>query len=232
MTISKNSIIRLSKYRKALQRFKKLSLIKVFSTNIAESVGVTSIQVRKDFSIFNINGKKKGGYVINELLFELNKILGKDEIHSIIIVGDGKIGQALTHYPGFEKDSFRIVAVFDSDPQKTDKKAKIPIFHTDDMIPFISKHKIKYAMITVPESSAQNVLDLLVISGIKGVLNFAPIQLRHPGYMVIGNVNIVLELENVVYFSKVLELYGQPTVKIQDRPKQIALYCPKPLVEK
>ncbi len=77
METGKKLIIRLSQYKNALERLKSLGFVKVFSDNISDSVGVTPSQVRKDFSIFGIPGNKKGGYLINDLVEELRKILGK-----------------------------------------------------------------------------------------------------------------------------------------------------------
>jgi redox-sensing transcriptional repressor len=202
---NKNSIIRLSRYKNALKRLKTMGFGRIFSDNLADAIGVNSSQVRKDFSIFGISGNKRGGYQIDELIGHLNNILGKNIIQHAIIVGAGNIGAALAKYEGFEKDGIKIDAVFDADPLKINPQAAIPVLHADDMIEFIQKNDIRIGIIAVPESAAQQVLDLMVLSGVKGVLNFAPIRLRAPKECVVNNVNLVLELENVIYFSNLLE---------------------------
>jgi len=178
---------------------------RVFSDNLAEAIGVTPSQVRKDFSIFGISGNKRGGYQIDELIEHLNKILGKNTIKHTIIVGAGNIGAALAKYDGFEKDGIKIDALFEVDSLKVNPWAAIPILHTDTMVEFIQSNDIRIGIIAVPETAAQHVLDLMVLSGVKGVLNFAPIRLRAPKECVVNNVNLVLELENVIYFSNLLE---------------------------
>jgi len=178
---------------------------RIFSDNLADAIGVMPSQVRKDFSIFGISGNKRGGYQIDELIEHLNNILGKNTIKHAIIVGAGNIGAALAKYDGFEKDGIKIDAVFEGDPLKVNTQASIPVLHADDMIEFIQNNDIRIGIIAVPEAGAQQVLDLMVLSGVKGVLNFAPIRLRCPKECVVNNVNLVLELENVIYFSDLLE---------------------------
>ena len=89
---NKNCIIRLSRYKNALIRFKTLGFIKIFSEYLADAVGVTSAQVRKDFSLFGISGNKRGGYQIDALITKLNSILGKNEVQKVVLVGAGQLG--------------------------------------------------------------------------------------------------------------------------------------------
>ena len=205
MITNKNSIIRLSKYKDALYRLKNLGFVKVFSDNLADAVGVTASQVRKDFSIFGISGSKRGGYQIDQLIEKLNQILGKNIIQKVIIAGLGNIGMALMKYRGFEKEGINIVAMFDIDPAKFDRNAKVPILPLDEMKEYIRVNNIKMGIIAVPDVAAQQVLDVMLGAGIKGVLNFAPIRLRAGSDAVINNVNLISELENVMYFVNTME---------------------------
>jgi redox-sensing transcriptional repressor len=204
MIANKNYIIRLSNYRNALKRFKKLGFIRVFSDNLADAVGVTSSQVRKDFSLFGITGNKKGGYQIEDLTKKLDSLLGKDRIQPVVLIGAGKIGEALINYKAFEPEGIRIVAAFDVDEKKINRKAPIPVLSLDELKEYIKKNKIEIGIIAVPESVAQQVMDEMVEAGIKGVLNFAPIHLRGKEETVINNANLRLELENVIYFVNAL----------------------------
>jgi redox-sensing transcriptional repressor len=177
-----------------------LGFVKVFSDNLADAIGVTSSQVRKDFSIFGVGGNKRGGYQIDSLLDRLNTILGKERIEKVIVAGVGHIGQALLRYRGFEKEGIQIVAGFDIDPARFNKHADIPIFSIDELKDFVRKQDIKIGIIAVVDIAAQQVADLMFSAGIKGVLNFAPIRLKAPEECVINNMNVELELENVIYF--------------------------------
>ena len=202
---NKNSIIRLSRYKNALKRLQKTGISRVYSDNLADAIGVTSSQGRKDFSLFGICGNKRGGYQIDELITHLNNILGKNIIQQAVIVGAGNIGAALAKYDGFIKEGIRIVAVFDKDQEKLNPATDVPVLSLEKIIDFIQANDIRIGIIAVPEHSAQQVLDLMVLAGVKGVMNFAPIRLRSPKECVVNNVNLVLELENVIYFSNLLD---------------------------
>jgi redox-sensing transcriptional repressor len=198
--MSKSTIIRLSRYKNTVKRLKNLGFVKIFSDNIADAIGVTPSQVRKDFSMFGISGNKRGGYKVEELLEKLNSILGKDRVYDAVVAGVGNIGKALISYNGFEKENIRIVAAFDIDHSKCGEKSGIKVLPIEDMTEFIRDKNIKIGIIAVPDMAAQHVLDIMLGAGVKGVLNFAPIQLRGREDSVLKNINLALELENIIYF--------------------------------
>ncbi len=200
MVSNRRCITRLSRYKNALKRLKALGFIKVFSDNLADAAGVTPSQVRKDFSLFGITGNKRGGYKVDELIEQIQIILGKNEIQRVILVGAGRIGAALLHYKGFEEGGVKIVAAFDIDPAKYRINDCVPIRPLEDMTQFVREEKIRVGIITVPDTAAQRIVEILTTAGIKGILNFAPIQLRGTEDMVINNINLESELENLIYF--------------------------------
>lgn len=205
MIMNKNCIIRLSRYKNALYRLQALGFVKVFSDNLADAVGGTASQVRKDFSIFGISGNKKGGYQIDSLLEKLNSILGKDQLQKVIVVGAGHIGSALMRYRGFEKEGIKIVAGFDIDPAKINRSGFIPVLPLEEARSFIKSNGIRIAILAVPDIAAQTAADVICASGIKGILNFAPLRLKSPESCIINNVNLEIELENLIYFVNVTE---------------------------
>lgn len=206
--MNRSGIIRLSKYKSSLNRLKALGFVKVFSDNLADAVGVTPAQVRKDFSLFGITGNKKGGYQIDELLEKLNTLLGKNEILKTIIVGAGNMGTALMNYKGFEKEGIRIIAAFDSNPAKQKREGSVPVLPMEEMAEFVKKNDIHIGIIAVNDVSAQMVLDSMVQAGIRGVLNFASLRLIAPETVVIHHVNLVMELETLSYFVNAIEKSG------------------------
>ena len=115
MKASKSSIARLYSYREALFRLKFLGFVKVFSENLADAIGATAVQVRKDFSVFGLVGNKKGGYQVDELIGKLDELLGKNKKHPIIVAGSGNIGKALANYKGFSNSGIEILGIFDND---------------------------------------------------------------------------------------------------------------------
>ncbi len=199
---TKSSVIisRMARYKYALQRLKKLGFVKIFSDYLGETVNVTSVQVRKDFSLFGIKGNKRGGYNIDELLEQLNEVLGAETINDIIVVGTGNLGTALLNYRGFGKNNFIIRAAFDIDPAKFNEKETIPVYPMDQLEEYLAKTGIHTAILAVPEAAAQQIYDQLTNAGIKGILNFAPIQLKTNNKCMVNNVNLCVELESILYF--------------------------------
>jgi len=202
---NKNCIMRLSRYRNALSNLKLLNFTKVFSDNLADAAGATATQVRKDFSMFNLSGNRRGGYLVDELIEALDRILGKDKVRKFIVVGIGNIGRAMINYPGFEKNGIKILAGFDVDPAKHAPKAEVPIFPTDKIKEFVQQNNVQLAIISVPVLAAPQVSEILLSAGIKGILNFAPIRLKEREGCVIENINLVTELENIIYFVNAME---------------------------
>lgn len=199
MKTNKEVINRLLKYRDVMQKMKALGFVRVFSDNLADAVGVSPSLVRKDFSMFGLTGSKRGGYRIEELIEQLNVILGKDKKQRVIIVGCGKMGRALMNYNGFPRVGIRVAAGFDSDPNLVDPDAPIPILHVGKMKEYIAEKGIKVAVLAVPEPSAQSIVDSLMKTDIRGVVNFAPIALKGSDTCIIHNINIEQEIEGLFY---------------------------------
>jgi redox-sensing transcriptional repressor len=198
--MKRNSLNRIFLYRSCLNRLRLMGVERVFSYTLATETGVTPAQVRKDFSEFNIKGSRKGGYDIEELLGKMEKIFYGNKEHSIILVGMGNLGQALSKYSMFIARNMNILATFDIDPFKLKQKTVIPIYPMDKLKEIISKFKVRVAIVTVPEISAQEVADTLIRHGIKGIVNFAPVLLKSPSDVIINNVNLCDELERVIYY--------------------------------
>jgi redox-sensing transcriptional repressor len=194
MVTNRNCIQRLSHYKNALVRFKTLGFEKIFSDYLAETVGATSAQVRKDFSLFEISGNKRGGYQIDFLIERLNEVLGTNETQKVVLVGAGNLGAALMRYKNFEKEGIKIVAAFDIDPSKFSARTAVPVLHIKELARFVKKHNVKFGLLCVPETAAQQTLDLMAAAGIRGVLNFAPIPLKAAEGVRVNNVNLAVEL--------------------------------------
>lgn len=211
MNSSRDMVQRLSNYRSVLCKLKALGFVKVFSDNLGDALGISSSQVRKDFSQFELTGNKKGGYKVGQLITKLNIILGKDKIQNIVVVGCGKIGTALMNYNGFSRESIKVVAGFDTDPTLINEQAIIPVIELSKMKAFLHKNNIKIAIITTPESGTPMVQNILLESGVKGILNFTPVRLKGSDDCVTHNVNIEQEIENLFYFVNRMD--GEPQVE-------------------
>ncbi len=193
-----DKIYRLLNYKNILVRLKSIGFVKVFSDNLADSLEVSPSLVRKDFREFGIRGAQKGGYQIETVLEKINEILGVNKKHKIVIIGAGRIGQALLNFPGFKKDGIQITAVFDNDPEKIHEEGDIPVYHVKYLSDIIRKNNIKLAILAVPENAALGCMESLEASGVKGVLNFTSLNLKSEKIK-INNVNIGNELENLIF---------------------------------
>lgn len=191
MEISKATLIRLPQYLRILKKLRKEKVETISSTIIAEKLKLNSIQVRKDLALVSHEEGKPGiGFNVEELIKDLEKVLGLDNVSDAIIVGAGRLGQALLNYPGFE-GNFNIVMAFDIDEEKCNGKN---IFNINDIKEITKEKNIKIGIITVQKESAQQVCDLLIECGIKAIWNFAPITLNVSEDVIIKNEDLSASL--------------------------------------
>ncbi len=198
--VIRNSLKRIFLYRASLVRLRLMGVEKVFSYTLANETGVTSDQVRKDFSEFNIKGNKRGGYDINELLGTMEKLFHRNKDNNIVLIGMGNMGLALSKYSKFSQRNMNIVATFDIDPFKQKSRSGIPVYSMSRLKEIIDRFNVKVAILAVPEISAQEVTNELISYGIRAIMNFAPVLLKVPPEVIINNVNLCDELESVIYY--------------------------------
>lgn len=185
--VSKATLSRLPRYLRILKKEHENGLQYISSTLIADELSLTSIQVRKDLAIVSCQEGKPGkGFEIDKLINDLEEFLGLNHVRKAIIVGAGRLGQALVNFRGFE-NNIDISVMFDNDKRKCNDKN---IFHIDKMNEYIKKEQVEIAILTVPEYVAQDVCDLLVKSGIKAIWNFALIHLKVPENVVVKNEDL------------------------------------------
>jgi len=208
--MNKELVLRLSKYKRLLYKLRALGLERVFSNNLGDAIGVAPALVRKDFSMLNLPGNKRGGYSIDLLIERLDKLLGRYKPQEVIVAGCGRIGTALMRYEEFAKEGIRILAGFDVAPESIPNTKDIPIMHIREMGRFIEEKGVKVGILSVPDSVAAEVFDIMTRHGIVGVLNFSSVDLKcstigknieagEPPRCIIHNVNIGLELEHLFY---------------------------------
>ena len=201
LVIPRKTIYRLSIYLRCLARLRENSIGTVSSEALAKAAGVKPTQLRKDLAYFGTFGTRGLGYDVAELSKKIAEELGTSSLQPVILVGVGNLGLALLSYRGFEKEGFEIIAAFDAEPRRQrDKKIKQPVIGMEQLPEFIREQNVKMAILSVPAAVAQAVANLLVESGIMGILNFAPIVLTVPEDVMVNNVNLAIELENLSYF--------------------------------
>jgi len=193
------TVERLSIYLRAIKKFHEDEILS--SQGLAELVGTSDGQVRKDLAYFGEFGVPGQGYKIGKLIEEISHILGLDKDQRIALVGVGKLGSALLAYPGFKGKGFKIKAAFDNDPSKVGKTWQgVTIQSVQKIARVISQEKIDIGIITTPAPATQEVANKLVEGGVKGILNFAPTRIVVPGHVKLRNVDLAIQLEGLSYF--------------------------------
>ncbi|MDW8344407.1 MAG: redox-sensing transcriptional repressor Rex [Verrucomicrobiae bacterium] len=199
--VPKRSVYRLSVYLRCLEDMAARGIRTVSSQALAEAAGVKPTQLRKDLTFFGHFGTRGLGYDVATLTNRIAEVLGRKKLQPVVLVGVGNLGAALLAYKGFAKESFEIVAGFDVDVKRKRRgEFHQPIYPMTQLEPFIRRHHIKMAIITVPAVAAQEVANRLIAAGVNAILNFAPIVLHVPRHVVVSNVNLAIELENLSYF--------------------------------
>ena len=161
----------------------------------------TATQIRRDLACFGQFGKRGIGYQISDLKRAINKILGVHLRRKVVLVGVGNLGSALLGYRVLRDHNFEIVAAFDNDPQKWAQEINTVLIQKPEKLPeTVRSQQIEIGIIAVPVEGAQEVLNLLVSSGIRAILNFAPARLATPRNVQLRNVDLSIELEGLSYF--------------------------------
>jgi redox-sensing transcriptional repressor len=203
LEIPRKTVYRLSIYQRCLNRLKDNQIETVSSEALAKAAGVKSTQLRKDLTYFGQFGTRGLGYNVAGLSGAIGDVLGSSKLQPVILVGVGNLGSALLRYGGFQKEGFEIVAAFDIKPDaRRVKGVKTPLLDAANLSTFIRDHQIKMAILTVPATHAQEVVNLMVESGIQAILNFSPVVLEVPKHIVVNNVDLAVELENLSYFIR------------------------------
>ena len=198
--IADSTVRRLSAYLRFLEDFEHRGLTTISSEELAKRGGTTSAQVRKDLSFFGSFGKRGLGYSVPELAGRLREILGLGKEWRVIIVGAGKIGAALAQYRGFRQRGFSILAAYDNNPDKVGRRLEgIPVRSIEQLEDDIQRDHPDIVVLTVPAEEAQSLVDRVVQSGVKAILNFAPTQLHAPSDVSVKTVNMAMELEGLSF---------------------------------
>ena len=173
----------------------------VSSQQLGEKLQVTPAQIRKDLSYFGRFGKQGRGYSVRHLLDRLREILGLNSQWNVAVVGVGRLGRAVLSYPGFTPDGFNLVAAFDADPEVIGQEVgELTVLSTEKLEEEIRGNEITIGIVAVPAMQAQGVIDRLVESGVRAILNYAPTSPQVQEGIRIRNVDPVLALQSMTYY--------------------------------
>jgi len=200
--VSELTTARLSVYLRSLDALEAAGVNTISSRDLAEQFQLNAAQIRKDLAYFGEFGVRGVGYYVKDLRRHLREILGLNRQIKVIIMGAGNLGLALADYPGFRHDGFDIVALFDTARDKIGQYSKggVLIRPARDLPRVVEREHVEIALIAVPAAAAQTVLELVIESGIKAVLNFSPGTLRAPRGSKVKNVDLTLSLESLSFF--------------------------------
>ena len=194
---------RLPIYLRALQRLEKKGQQVTSSHELGELLGISPPQIRKDLSQFGEFGKQGTGYHVEYLSKQLQKILNLDQVWDIAIIGSGDVGHALARYQGFLDRGFQVTMIFDNELEKIGQSiGDYVVLDIQDMPTIIQDAGVKVAMLAVPAMVAQDVTDLLVKSGVKAILNYAPIQINTPDDVRVQYIDPATHLQKMSYYLK------------------------------
>jgi len=200
LRVPEATVTRLSIYSRYLERIDRNGVTSVSSGEIADGVGVSPAQVRKDLAYFGEFGTRGVGYNVKDLMRYTLKILGLDRHWNLILIGAGNLGYALCTYKGFNKRGFSIVGVFDNDLTKIGKRInELEVLPMESMPELIKDQNVRIGIIATPTRAAQEVADYMVKCGLQAILNFAPLPLTLPDYIEVRNVDLSVKLEILTF---------------------------------
>lgn len=199
--VSELTTNRLSVYQQCLNQLEAAGVETISSRALADQFHLNAAQIRKDLAYFGEFGVRGVGYYVKDLRRDLRRILGLDRRLRVAVMGAGNLGLALADYPGFKREGFEIVAMFDVVDTKIGAASRsgVPIFDLKDLRRIVRRERIDIAVIAVPADSAQHVLEQVVAAGITAVLNFSPGALNVPPGIKVKGVDLTVSLESLSF---------------------------------
>lgn len=201
--ISMAVIRRLPKYHRYLGDLLDKDVQRISSKELSDIIGFTASQIRQDLNNFGGFGQQGYGYNVEALHKEIGNILGLNKIYKSVLIGAGNLGQAIANYAGFRKAGFEIKALFDANPRMIGLKIRdFEVLDSENIESFVKENDIDIAILCIPKNGAQETVDRLVNVGVKGIWNFAPIDLEVPKDVIVENVNLTESLFTLSYLMK------------------------------
>lgn len=201
--VSMAVIKRLPKYHRYLKELMRNDVDRISSKELGEKIGFTASQIRQDLNNFGDFGQQGYGYNVKELYNQISLILGLDRDYKAVIVGAGNIGQAIANYSRFSEMGLTVISIFDANPRLVGIRIRdIEIKDMDDLQEFLEEKQVDVGIICVPRLNAQKVCDTLIKGGIKGIWNFAPVDLHVPSDVKVENVHLSESFLTLVYLMK------------------------------
>lgn len=195
------TIVRLSIYMRALKELLDSDVDVISSERLARLCSVNPAQIRKDLAYFGEFGVRGVGYRVESLVNHIKEILGLNRPWNLAMVGLGNLGSALVRHGNFIKHGYIFTAAFDTDPQKVGKRLPngLVINHVRELEKVVRERDVDVGIIAVPPGEAQGIANQMVLAGISGILNFAPVQIQVPDCCQVENVDFTIKLDSIAY---------------------------------
>ena len=202
--VSNAVIKRLPRYHRCLDELLRAGELRISSAELSHIMGITASQIRQDLNCFGGFGQQGYGYNIRYLYTKISELLGVAEGYNAVIIGAGNLGKALAATHMFERRGVNRLGMFDINPDVVGKKIYgTPVYHVDELRDFCIKNNVKIGVLTVPKECAAEVTAVLAEAGVKGVWNFANMELKAPSKnMVVENVHLGDSLMTLCYNIK------------------------------
>lgn len=199
--ISSAVIRRLPKYYRYITMIENRGIVRISSQNLSEITGFTASQIRQDLNHFGGFGQQGYGYSVSKLKEQLARIIGLDQKYKMVIAGAGRMGQAIRYSELFKDSGFEIAALFDADERKIGSDVNgLTVQPIEDLPEYVKNNNVDILTITTPKEAAQELADLAGEAGVKGVWNFAPVDINLPEGVVLENVHLDESLYTLIYY--------------------------------
>lgn len=211
-------IRRLPIYVRALQHLQAAGETTVSSDELADRIGVTAAQIRRDLSYFGRFGTQGKGYDIATLIDQVYRILHLDRRWDVALVGFGHLGQAIADYPGFESTSFRIAAIFDRSPDLIGATSEygVRVQPESEIVETVQRMRVQMGIVAVPADAAQRVADELIAGGVRAILNYAPVTLRVPEGVWVREIDPTSAMQSMTYYLDPPDRQSRATKRTAD----------------
>jgi redox-sensing transcriptional repressor len=192
---------RLSRYLQVLTQAKKMGKDRISSQEMSDYTNINATQIRRDLSAFGKFGKRGVGYNIDSLLSEIRRILRTQGQHNIVLVGAGRLGEAIASSPIFAEHGINIAAVVDTDREKVGRTVgHVEVSEYDDLKGLVRDKNIIVGVLAVPAGSAQQAANDLVGAGLKIIFNYSEALLDVPQDVAVHTSNPAVDLLYALYF--------------------------------
>lgn len=198
--LPENTVERLSHYRRVLLNYQFLDHAYIFSHNLARLSKTNPVTVRRDLMLINVSGDVHKGYVISDLIEQISEAIDSDQTEKVAFIGIGDLGKTVYDYFTQFNEKLVVAAAFKFGAIKCVTQDEVPLYNIADLMQVIKKEGITICVVAVPREFANDISQILVNSGVRGILNFSSVPLQLPAHIYVEQYDMITKLEKIAYF--------------------------------